>query len=114
MTGDIIRELEQKDQELGEIAKKIYDQTISYGAHPNVHGTLGNTSWSTEKKENGTDTHIVSHYMNCGSDAFNFALKMTCQSGLCVLLIFKIIFSERFNILGASDEIEKLKKAYDW
>ena len=37
-------------------------------------------------------------------------LKNSARIGLCSLNIFKLIYSHRFDILGISDELEKLKK----
>lgn len=105
-TGKIISELKTKDRQLGSIAEMIYDQSISHGSHPNVHGTLANISMWSDKKEGRVETQ----YLNCGNEAFRYTLKRACQCGLCALLIFKIIFKERFDILGLSDDIERLKK----
>lgn len=103
--GAMKRELKARDQQLGSITEEIYAQAICYGAHPNVHGTLGNITLGDE----GKTRRIETHYMNFDADSFKFSLKGACQAGLCNLLIFKIIFKERFDILGVSEEIEKLK-----
>ncbi len=104
--GKVISELKEKDTQLGVITKQIYDQSISDGAHPNVHGILRNVKFLSDEKERRIETQ----YMNCETDSFKFVLKRACQSGLCVLLMFKIIFRERFDILGISAEIERLKQ----
>lgn len=102
----IKKELKGKDAQLGNVVEKIYDQSISHGAHPNVHGTLGNITL----EEDGKTRRMTTQYMNAETDSFKFSLKRACQAGLCILLIFKIIFRERFDILGVSDEIDKLKQ----
>lgn len=102
----IKEELKEKNKQLGEIVEKIYDQAISHGAHPNVHGTLGNVSL----EEDGKTRRMTTQYLNGETDSYKFSLKRACQTGLCILLIFKVIFKERFDILGVSDEIDKLKR----
>lgn len=45
-------------------------------------------------------------YLTSGDDiAFGHALKTTAQVGVCGLDIFRLVFRERYDILGLSEEL---------
>ena len=58
------------------------------------------------EKENYKD--YISKYLH--SDLIDNSLLALSQVGVCVLLIFREIFPERFELLGVSSELSKLRE----
>ncbi len=105
-SGNVLKTLESRDTKLHKIAKKLYETTIDCGAHPNELGLL-----SMMRK--ALDEHKIDFmvdYLTGDSPPLRLGLKMTARVGVCSLFIFKIVFKERFDILGISKELEKLKQ----
>jgi hypothetical protein len=58
---------------------------------------------------------IRNHYLHEGdSNTFDHALLSTGQIGLACLLVFQIIFKQKFNNLSLHDTIEWLKQEMLW
>ena len=58
------------------------------------------------EKEDHKD--YISNYLH--SDAIYNSLRTLAQVGVCALLIFQEIFRERFELLGVSSELPKLRE----
>lgn len=89
----------------GAVAKVLYDITIDSGAHPNelaLMQTLQITE-STNKIE------FKSTYLDQDSLALRAALKATAQVGVCALSLFRVVYPERFAILGVTDFLGHVK-----
>lgn len=102
--------LKSADQTLGQIAEKLYDQSIDYGAHPNEKG-LTMTLKYTE-----SDSHVQYDVMHLTDNpvAIAFCLKFIAQSAVLCLKILELILPERFRITGLDIEINNIfKKNYN-
>ncbi len=97
--------LKTTDLETHDAAKILYDRTIDFGAHPNE---LALTSL-LRKKEVDDLVQFDLLYLSGDTPAFRLALKTTAQIGLCALLIFKNVYSERFSLLGIDEKLSSLK-----
>jgi len=97
--------LKTADLETHNAAKILYDRTIDFGAHPNE---LALTSL-LRKKEEGDSVQFDLLYLSGDTPAFRLALKTTAQIGLCALLIFKNVYSERFSLVGLDRKLADLK-----
>jgi hypothetical protein len=98
--------LEKNDKNLHGIADELYERTIDYGGHPNERAFF-----SVAKKSG--DEHkptIQSAYLIGNEPALQLCLKSCAQIGLCSLSIFQLIYRERFDILGLSDEMKAVKR----
>jgi hypothetical protein len=104
--GQIKPVLEQSDPHLAKAVQEFYDRTIAFGAHPNPNSIL--TNLVREKTE--TFASFRSLYLQCDSETYMFALRTTLQIGVCSLKIFRIIFKERFDLLGISEKLPPLTK----
>jgi len=104
--GNLFEVLDTDDHKLREIAGTLYERTIDYGGHPNEQAFF-----SVMKQQSlGSKINFKSAYMIGNEPAHHLCLKSSAQIGTCVLSIFRLVFRERFDILGISDELEVLKK----
>lgn len=102
---NLFAELKMADSAMHKAAKTLYDRTIDYGAHPNEAALTS----LLNKTEEGNTIKFNLSYLSGDTPAFRLALKTTAQVGVCSLLIFKNIYSERFAILGIDKTLDKLK-----
>jgi hypothetical protein len=91
---------------LGTVASELYERTIDYGAHPNAWALLTNL---TKKKDDGSIKFEL-NYLTGKSPALALCLKTNARVGVCSLMVFKIVFKERFDLLGISDNLQKLRR----
>ena len=95
------------DSELRDIFGTLYDRTIDFGAHPNELSVVG--GMTIEKK--GSEAILNFIYLHESDLVLEMTLKTLSQSGVCVLLIFREIFRDRFELLGVSPELVRLRKS---
>ena len=95
------------DSGLRDIFGTLYDRTIDFGAHPNELSVVG--GMTIEKK--GSEAIINFIYLHESDLVLEMTLKTLAQSGVCVLLIFREIFRDRFELLGVSPELLRLRKS---
>lgn len=98
--------LEKEDDKLRNIASDLYERTIDYGGHPNERALLSVTTKNVDEHK----TTFQSAYLIGNEPALELCLKSCSQIGVCSLSIFQMIYKERFDILGLSDELMALKK----
>lgn len=103
---NLFNDLKIVDSVTHKAVKTLYDRTINYGAHPNEAAL---TSLLNKTQENNIIQFNLS-YLSGNTPAFYLALKTTAQVGVCSLLIFKNVFSERFAILGIDKKIDIIKE----
>lgn len=115
--SDVIREfrpqkmigvLKKHDAIIGEAASTLYEHTIGWGAHPNEKAITLNQEIVKE-----TGGYIFNNiYLHEGNSAVaQICLKKTAQTGVCSLSIFRLVFKEKFELLGVSEELEEMKKS---
>jgi hypothetical protein len=83
----------------------LYERTIDFGAHPNQRGILAamiRTDTSQSCRSFG------SVYLTNNPILIVAALKTAVEVAVGALKTFRLIFPERFAIMGMDDEIEKL------
>lgn len=104
--ANVFQVLELEDQKLRKIAGNLYERTIDYGGHPNQQAFL------SVMKQQSDDSKITfqSAYMIGNEDALHLCLKSCAQIGICTLSIFRLVFRERFDILGISQNLDSMKK----
>ena len=103
---EMFKLLKDNNEEIYRISKQLYELTIDYGAHPNERAFTSNM----EIKRSVGKSKIIMSFLNTDRIPLLFCITTTMQTGLCSLYIFQIIFKDRFNILGLSDRMDKLKK----
>ncbi|MXS82759.1 hypothetical protein [Nitrosomonas oligotropha] len=94
------------DKAEGEIAKKLYEQTIDYGAHPNELALMQ----TLQIYESDKQVEFKITYLEGNSIQLKLTLKTVAQVGVNVLSLFRAVYPERFNILGITDGLRHIKK----
>ena len=102
---DVKQTLENTDATNYKVAQILYDRTIDFGAHPNE---MASTSSLTITEENGA-IKLQQIYLTGGNIQQRHAMKTASQVGVCSLFILREIFKDRFNILGLTARLDKLK-----
>lgn len=94
------------DEALHNDLSQLYEQTIDFGGHPNERGVSSSTAMRTEG-----DTIVIRNQLLHGDSlALGYALKITAQIGLGSMKVFRLIFRERFDLLGLRDTIDSLER----
>jgi hypothetical protein len=105
--GSIFKRLALANAKIGDITQTLYERTIDSGAHPNEQALMQ----VLDMKQGADQIRFDVRYLTKGDElAFGACLKTTAQVGVCSLDIFRIIFHERFEILGLTRELEHLKR----
>lgn len=89
----------------GPIAKTLYELTIDCGAHPNERALMQ----TLQLHENNEQVSFKLTYLEGNSDQLRFALQTTAQVGVCTLSLFRVVYPERFDILGITDALRHMK-----
>jgi len=97
------------DKKLGLVAEILYEHTINFGAHPNQYGLKQRLN--TTKVDDQIKIEMA-YLIRGDSPASKYALECAANIGMGVLAIFRLIYLERFNIIGVSEKMELLKRQY--
>jgi hypothetical protein len=93
------------DKELGRVYKELYDRTIDFGGHPNLHGVL--TNMLIENSHDKRELQLI--YLHGNENTVLHALKTTAQVGLCSLHLSQHVFPERFLLLQIREKLIELR-----
>lgn len=93
------------DRKLGDIYSNLYDNAISFGAHPNERGLSG----STRLEKTAGESKFLQIYLENDDVFISHGLNAIAQVGLCSLYIFQHVFTERFEILGLRESLQELR-----
>lgn len=102
--GKIRDTLASLNSNLDIVFKKLYEKTIDFGAHPNE---LSITSGMRIEAENDQQ-YLKLIYLHRDGIVLNHSLFSLAQVGIFVLLIFREVFREQFELAGVSSELRKL------
>ena len=102
----VMETLRTYDAELHSEASRLYEESIDFGAHPNHRGVAS----SARMWKEGDEIVVRNQFLHGDSPALRHSLKATAQVGLNSLMVFRLIFRERFDQLGISEIIESLKR----
>lgn len=83
----------------------LYDETISWGAHPNEKALTTSVRIIDEPAEKVKNLQVI--VLPHGGNIHKLALRRCAQVGLCVLEIFALIYPERFQLLGIEDMFQE-------
>jgi hypothetical protein len=100
--SNIILSLRKHDQRLYSIVEQLYNTTIDFGAHPNERAITGSME-ITEKE-------MQQIYLHSDSLSLEYGLKMSARVGLGSLHILRLVFKERFELLGIGPKLNRLRK----
>jgi hypothetical protein len=105
--GHMLKTLKSHASKEGNVASILYEHTIDCGAHPNEEALI---QVLTIKKGDGKREFQMAYIIPGNSPASLLALKRAAQTGVCALNIFQLVYKERFDLLGLTDMISRLKK----
>lgn len=95
--GPIMTELEHQNSDVGQRTRKLYEDCIDYGAHPNERAVLQSI------KSTASSFQII--FLESGeSDAMKLALIQTARIGVSCLDIFQYVFLDAYS----DSEIQKI------
>ena len=102
----VMETLKAADAPLHTALETLYERTIDFGAHPNERGVAGSMTMteSPDRKDFGAKL------LDDDDLALAHAAKTSAQIGLGALLLFEIIFRDRFRILGIDLDLETLRR----
>jgi hypothetical protein len=105
--GTIMRVVEAADREAAQVTQTLYDRTIDFGAHPNERALM-----QVLRIEEGEEEvrFELQYLMNAEDVAFGVCLKSTAQIGVCALDLARLVYRERFDILGLTDDLARSKR----
>lgn len=84
---------------------KLYDMMIDNGAHPNQRGLTFNSAI----REEGDNKVIDTIYLHGGGMALDLGLKNVVRVGMVVLHLFRLVYAPKFELLGVSAALDKMK-----
>jgi hypothetical protein len=93
------------DAREAQVAETLYDRTIDYGAHPNERALM--QTLQLEKEPGTVEFKVV--YAGGNSHQFQLALKTAAQVGVSGLSVFRLVYKERFDIVGLTQTLDALK-----
>lgn len=95
--------------DLGGVYSILYDRTIEFGAHPNVHGaSLGSSVEDTE--DDGL--RLLTFFLHAEGPKLDFALRTAAQVGICVMRIAQLIYPTRMQATGVQVLLETISKRF--
>jgi hypothetical protein len=106
-TAQIMATLQAKDASLHSKIKILYDRSIDYGAHPNERAVTSNLQIDDELEPK----RYSNIYCHGDGHALEHALMSAARIGLGGLLIFRLIFPDRFALLNVSERIDQLRQS---
>ena len=87
------------------VFRQLYERTIDFGAHPNERAF----SSSLKMTESPGQIRFDTSYITDDLLLLQHSMKSGAQIGVCCLDIFQSIYRERFEIIGLSERINRLK-----
>jgi len=103
--GKAFTTLNATDKKHAERIDALYQRCIDFGAHPNEMSVTGNMGINELEKAK----EFLQKYLVGDDVSLAHGLKSTAQIGLGILCVFRLIYRERFDLLGVTNELEKLK-----
>jgi hypothetical protein len=101
--GAVRRALEAESKRIAELAHELYQRCLDHGGHPNSGAFLH----SLEIEEAGSERRLRLAYLTDNEATLQFVLKSVAQIGVLSLMVARLIFKERFEIIGLSERIDR-------
>ena len=105
--GKMLKRLEEINPAIGEHVRRYYENTIGFGAHPNIHSV-------------GLNLNVIGDWdmatldiLNAEDEIVNKAIGLNALAGLLSLSIFSLIYTEQFNKTGIIEKISTLFKYHE-
>ena len=90
------------DHKVADRYRYLYDEAISWGAHPNEKALTTSLRIVDDAVEKARNLQVI--MLPHGGNIHKLALQRCAQIGLCVLEIFALIYPERFQLLRIKEK----------
>ncbi len=96
---NIFPEIRKRDQRIGDVAGRLYERTIDFGAHPNTYALFSSMSTSE------TETHhrIEFSYIEGDGPAMQLAVRSWSQVAVSCLDVLSLVLPKRFSQLRITE-----------
>jgi hypothetical protein len=94
------------DKNEAKVVEQLYEQCIDDGAHPSQRAL----TQRLEKQATEDNVKFQLIYMTDDPVVFRLCLRIAAQVGASVLGIFRLVFKERFDISGLTEQLDEVKK----
>ncbi len=105
---NVLENLQSADAKTHTVAKRLYEQTIDLGGHPNER----TVSTQIETKTSGSHIEFTAEYVLCGDISHKLCLKTAAQIGICCLDIFAHVFEARYRLLGIDMRLDAIRQPF--
>jgi hypothetical protein len=102
----LFRNLSAENLKVANTTQLLYERCIDYGGHPNKRALAQMLKMTRE----GKTVRFDMEYLSADSLQLRLALRTTAQVGLCVLGIFRLVYKERFDLVGLTEVVDQLRK----
>ncbi len=102
----LVDTLKAVDATEGAVAETLYERTIDYGAHPNEQALM--QALQMNRGEDRIEFQVI--YLSGDSLPLRLVLKTAAQVGVCTLGVFRLIYKERFDLLGLTETLHQLRQ----
>jgi hypothetical protein len=99
--------LTRRDAETARVEQTLYEHCIDHGAHPNERAL--SQSLGMTQVDDRIDFKVS--YLAGEPLPIRACLRTAAQVGACALSIFRLVYTERFDLLGVTEDLERVKRA---
>ena len=103
-TGKLLDDLQHSDPGTYGGVNALYEECIDMGSHPTDVGIFANIATS----ETPEAVHLDTQYLVGDSPQLRYALKICARVGVAVLKVDRLIFKERYDLLGLTQTLDDL------
>lgn len=100
--SDIFKSLKSQDPKVGPGIEDMYDKSIDFGAHPNVHSIALNL------RDTDDGQKIIFEIFNTDTCILKDCLLANARFGLGCLSVFRLIYTEELQNHGVLEELKSL------
>jgi hypothetical protein len=104
--GNVSASVTAANLDMGQRFETLYQQTIDFGAHPNLLSVAGHMDIVE-----GSDVRVMdSVYLHADGLALDMALKTTARCGVCALELMQHVYNARLELLGVNAQLPGLQQ----
>jgi hypothetical protein len=103
---ELIESMKKRDNLLGDLMNRLYEYSISFGAHPTDSGVMQ----TAEMFRNEKNINVSIYNLTDDKNVIGGSLLQLARSGALSLSIFEIIFRKRFELLGLDTKLADIKQ----
>lgn len=105
LVGNVRRTHEDLDAATAAAMHKLYEDTITFGGHPNERGVASSLRIDRSRPDAVT---LGVGFLHPNEPAMKVTLKATVETAVGVVKTVALIYPDRFRIMSVDEEIERL------